>query len=83
MARKKALVRVDLRDMSSHASREEMDRAFKYMLTLFKRQVNEAGILSLYKEKQFYETPSQKKKRKRKEALLESRKEKIRDHFGK
>lgn len=82
MARK-ALVRVEQKDISPHASREERERAFKYMLTIFKRQVNESGILSLYKEKQYYETPSQKKKRKRKEAEIESRKEKVREHFGK
>lgn len=80
---KKALVRVEQKDLPPHASREERERSFKFMLAAFKRLVNDAKILSLYKEKQFYETPSQKKKRKRKESELESRKEKVREHFGK
>lgn len=80
---KKALVRVEQKDISPYASREEKERNFKYMLAAFKRLVNEAKILSIYKEKQFYESPSQKRKRKRKESELEARKEKIREHFGK
>lgn len=80
---KKALVRVEQKDLPFHASREERDRAFKHMLAYFKRLVNDAKILSTYKEKQFYESPSEKKKRKKKESKIESQKEKVREHFGK
>ena len=80
MARK-ALVRVELKDLPSNASYYDKERAFKTMLSIFKRQVNELGILSEWKERQYYESPSVKKKRKRKEAQIERHKEKIRSHF--
>ena len=78
---KKALVRVELKDLSSTASFYDRERAFRTMLSSFKRQVNELGILSEYKERQYYESPSAKKKRKKKEAEIERQKEKIRSHF--
>ena len=80
MARK-ALVRVELKDLPPNASYYERERAFKTMLSIFKRQVNELGILSEWKERQYYESPSVKRKRKRKEAEMERRKERIRSHF--
>ena len=79
---KKALVRVELREMSSNPSWEERDRAFKNMLSVFKRQVNESGILTEYKQRQYYESPGEKRKRKKKEAELEVQKEKIRGRFS-
>lgn len=77
-----ARVRVELRDCSPNASREERDRAFRSMFSVFKRQVNEAGIISLWKEKQYYESPGERKRRKRKENAAEREKEKLRDYFG-
>jgi small subunit ribosomal protein S21 len=79
---RKALVRVELRELSHSPSYEERDRAFKNLLAAFKRQVNESGILSEYKQRQYYESPSEKRKRKKKEAQLELQKEKIRGHFS-
>ena len=73
-------VKVELR-CNPNADYHEKDRAFKAMLTVFKRQVNEAGILNLYKKYQFYESPGEKKRRKRKEAAAERQKEKLREHF--
>lgn len=78
---KKALVRVDLKELSPNASYDERDRAFKIMFANFKKQVNEAGILSEYKQRQYYESPSEKRKRKKKESEIENQKEKIRGHF--
>lgn len=80
MARK-ALVKVEIKDLPPNASYYEREKAFKTMLSIFKRQVNELGILSEWKERQYYESPSAKKKRKRKEAEIERQKEKIRTHF--
>lgn len=79
---KKALVRVELRDLPPNPSYEERDRAFKNLLSAFKRQVNESGILTEYKQRQYYESPSEKRKRKMKEARVEIQKEKIRGHFS-
>lgn len=78
---KKALLRVEIKDLPPNASYYEREKAFKTMLSIFKRQVNELGILSEWKERQYYESPSMKKKRKRKEAEIERQKEKIRSHF--
>jgi ribosomal protein S21 len=78
---KKALVRVDLKDLPHNASYYDRERAFRTMLSTFKRQVNELGILSEYKERQYYESPSAKRKRKKKESEIERQKEKIRSHF--
>ena len=78
---KKALVRVDLKELPPNASYDERDRAFKIMFANFKKQVNDAGILSEYKQRQYYESPSEKRKRKMKESEIENQKEKIRGHF--
>jgi ribosomal protein S21 len=75
MGRRKGLVKVELRDISPNASLYEREKAFRTMMAIFKRQVNEVGILSEYKERQYYESPGEKRKRKRKEAALERRKE--------
>ena len=81
--RRKHLVRVQLRDLPPNASYEERDRAFKAMLSIFKKQVNDAGILTEYKLRQYYESPAEKRKRKKKESLLQARKEKINSYFSK
>lgn len=78
---KKALVRVELKDLPPNASHYDRERAFRTMLSIFKRQVNELGILSQWKEKQYYEKPGEKRKRKQKEAEIERQKERIRTHF--
>lgn len=78
---RKALVRVEIKDLPPNASHYERERAFRTMLSSFKRQVNDLGILSEYKERQYYESPSEKRKRKKKEAEIERQKEKIRSHF--
>ena len=70
-----ARVRVELREG------DDKDRAFKSMLAAFRKQVNEAGIISQYKRNQFYESPGEKRNRKRKEAELERQKDKLRDYF--
>lgn len=79
MGRRKGLVRVELKDLPPNASLYERERAFRTMLSIFKRQVNEVGILSEYKERQYYESPGEKRKRKRKEAEIERRKESSRN----
>lgn len=81
--KRKHLVRVELRDLSPNASYEERDRAFKSMLSTFKKLVNDAGILTEYKLRQYYESPAEKRKRKKKESMLQAHKEKINSHFSK
>lgn len=78
---KKALVRVEIKELPPNASYYEREKAFKTMFSIFKKQVNELGILSEYKERQYYESPSAKRKRKKKEAEIERQKETIRSNF--
>ncbi len=70
-----------MRDLPHNASVYERERAFRTMLSIFKRQVNEIGILAEYKERQYYESPGEKRKRKRKEAKIERRKESSKSNF--
>ena len=79
-------VRVELKRYNPNASREERDRAFKGMFSAFKKQVNEAGVLAEWKQKQYFESKGEKKRRKRKESASNLKKEqlkqKLREHFG-
>jgi small subunit ribosomal protein S21 len=59
----RARVRVELKKKYN-----DPHRNFKDMLQEFKRRVSNAGILHDYKEHQFYESPSEKNRKKRKEA---------------
>ena len=55
-------VKVYAKKISNNASREEKDKNFKQLLSNFKRQVKENGIIDLWQEKQFYKSKSEKKK---------------------
>lgn len=82
-----ARVRVELKKLPSNASYEQEEKAFKMMFSIFKRRVNESGILTECKSRQYYETPGEKKRRKRREAVLQRRKEaglhtRLRERFG-
>lgn len=73
--------RVELRDLPHNASWHERDIAFKKMHSIFKKRVAEAGILHEYKLHEYYESPGEKKRRKRKEAANQRLKAKIRENF--
>lgn len=82
-------VRVELKRYNPHASPIEKDKAFKGMFSAFKRQCNELGILSQWKQKQFFESKGEKRRRKAKESAANRRKnggpdlkQKLREHFG-
>jgi ribosomal protein S21 len=73
--------RVELRDLSPNPSWHEREIAFKKMFTAFKKAVAEAGILHDYKEREFYESPGQGRRRKKREAENQRLKEKLRENF--
>jgi len=83
-----ARIRVVARHLHPNASWEEKDKNFRILHATFKRQVNESGILTIYKERQTYESKGEKRRRKRRESELQRRKEKeslrtnLREHFG-
>jgi ribosomal protein S21 len=81
----KSHVRVELRkDVGGDF--KDRDRAFRSMFSAFKRQVNNAGILTEYNQRESYESRSQKKRRKLKESALrrnhEALQTRLREHFG-
>lgn len=69
---RKSNVRVEAKDLHYNASRDEIDRNFRNLMAAFRQQCNKAGILKEIKKREFYETPSQvdRKKRREKEAML-------------
>jgi ribosomal protein S21 len=69
---RKANVRVEAKDISYNASRDEVDRNFRNLMAAFRQQCNKAGILKEIKKREFYETPSRvrRKKEREKEVLL-------------
>jgi ribosomal protein S21 len=79
-------IRVESKNLPANASREEKERAFKIMFATFKRHVNESGILTRYKECQSFESKGEKKRRKKRAADLQRKKEqlknRLREHFG-
>ncbi len=82
-----ARVRVELKHAYHNQSQEQQDRAFKSMFAAFKRKVNEAGIMADFKDRQYYESPGEKRRRKKKEQISQSGKEtklrkKWKEHFG-
>lgn len=81
-------IRVVSKNLPPHASFEERERAFKILFATYKRAVNESGILTRYKECQVFESKSEKRRRKQREADLLRRREqdklktRLREHFG-
>jgi ribosomal protein S21 len=81
-------IRIELRDPGPNASFDAQDRAFRAMLAKFKKAVNDDGLLTLYKQKQSFESRGQRLRRKRKESLARLAKEerelkyKIKEFFG-
>jgi len=63
-------VRVELKTYHG-SNRYDRERACLSLIRQFKRAVNEAGVLHTLKEKEFYEKPGEKKRRKRRHAELQ------------
>ena len=65
-------VRVEARDLHPNASQDERDRNFRNLMSSFRQACNKAGIMKEIKRLEFYETPSQcrRKKKREKEANL-------------
>jgi ribosomal protein S21 len=80
-----ARVRVEARSLHPNASQEEKDRNFYILKQVFKKAVENSGIITRCKDKQAYESKGEKKRRKRKEAALQRRKDlhvRLRERFG-
>lgn len=73
--------RVELKDISPHASYQEREIAFKKMFTAFKKACAEAGIQHTYKQHEHYEKPGEKKRRKKRESEVQRLKAKLKENF--
>lgn len=74
-------VKVYLRDVSQNASWQDKDYAFRKMFSAFKKAVADAGILNKCKMHEVYESPGEKRRRKKKESTQNRLKEKLRENF--
>lgn len=66
-------VKVELRQIGQ--TLDERNSALRGMMAAFRRKVNEAGIMAALKERQYYESKGEKRRRKAKERVQEARKE--------
>jgi ribosomal protein S21 len=48
---------------------------FRILHTRFKRRVNESGLLTEYKQRQYHESAGEKRRRKKQESIIKRRKE--------
>jgi ribosomal protein S21 len=76
-----ARVRVELKNYNPHAGRDERDREFKKMFTVFKKQVAQEGVLHDYREHEHFESKSRKRRRKKREAELARVRGKLKENF--
>ena len=59
------------------------DNNIEQALRVFKRKILKSGLLREYRAKQVYEKPSDKRQRKKKEGIANSkRKKRLREKFG-
>lgn len=73
--------KVYLRDLHPNASYSDREYAFKKMLSAFNKAVADAGIIHECKKREFYESPGEKRRRKKKESKQNILKEKMRENF--
>ncbi|MEI8270500.1 MAG: 30S ribosomal protein S21 [bacterium] len=73
--------KVYLRDSHPNASYQDREYAFKKMVSAFHKAVADAGIIHECKKREFYESPGEKRRRKKKESHQNILKEKMRENF--
>lgn len=68
-------VRVQIKRLGPDASKESKDRMLRESVKFFRRKVDELGIITQWKENQYFESKSEKRRRKQKMAALIRRKD--------
>jgi len=56
-------------------SKGRPEERFKIMLSKFRKNVSDAGVIANWKKHQFHETKGEKRRRRHKESMLQRRKE--------
>jgi ribosomal protein S21 len=75
-------VRVRVEARNHGGSHDDRDIEFRKMMTKFRKQVMESGVLNTYKQHQTFESKSRKKRRKGREAEVARLKQMLRDNFA-
>jgi len=73
--------KVTMRDLPPNASYQDKEIAFRKLFSAFKKAVTDAGILHEYKKYEYYESPGEKRRRKKRELELQNFKAKLRENF--
>lgn len=76
-----ARVRVVMRDLPPNASYQDKEIAFKKLFSAFKKAVADAGVLHEYKKHEYYESPGEKRRRKKRESISQHLKAKLLENF--
>jgi ribosomal protein S21 len=71
-------VRVTMKDIRTTG---DPDTDFRRLHTAFKKSMSAAGIMQEYKKHQFFESKSEKCRRKQRESKVQQLKEKLRENF--
>jgi ribosomal protein S21 len=74
-------VKVTMRDLPHNASHQDREIAFRKLFSAFKKAVADAGVLHEYKKHEYYESPGEKRRRKKRESELQQLKAKLRENF--
>ena len=67
--------------MRQELDKKKKDKQFDRMLKRWKNKVEEEGILQTFRAKEFYEKPSEKRRRKRREAVSRQKRITQEDNF--
>ncbi len=77
-----ARVRVELRNYNPNADRDERERAFRGLHAAFKKACMDAGIQREYRLHENFESNSERRRRKAREAEVQVLKQKLRESFS-
>lgn len=74
-------IRIMKEEGHHNLSQREREDLFKRGLNIFKKVVSDSGVLQEVKKREFYESPGEKRRRKRKETNLIRKKNLKSDNF--
>lgn len=75
----KGRVKIEVDDLKDVRPTDSREKIFKSMLRTFQKAVSGAGVISEYKQREFYESPGERRRRKQRESARERAKERARE----
>ena len=79
--RRKYNVRVEVKGYHYNSSSTTTEKQFKILMSEFRKACHASGIIKEMKKREFYESPSEKKRRLKKEQELNLFKQKMKESF--